>query len=127
MEYLEEILAHAATQPEGENLVAVGGMHTSGALQNVIAIIESPDDECSNPELTHIPDAWLKWPVIGDFFEDELPNHWQELLALGNIDNESLALEVSFRDRLLKLRDLENTFGSVNEYKSLAAQSQARK
>ncbi len=75
--------------------------------------------KCLNPELTDIPEAWLSWPCIGYFFEDALPNHWQELVALGNIDNESLALQVSFVDKLTKLRELLLlTFTSVENYKT---------
>ncbi len=123
---LEEILAHADTQKEGENLVAVGGMHTSEGLKNVIALIE--DGHCTNPELVTIPHSWLNWQCVAYFHEDALPNHWQELIAIGNIDNESLALQVSFVDKLTKLRELLLvTFKSVEKYKETAQESKASK
>jgi hypothetical protein len=123
--HLEEILAHASTQKPGEDLVAIGGMHTSVGLVNVIAKIES--GECVNPELNSIPEAWLNWPCVAYFYEDGLENHWQELLALGNIDNESIHLKVSFYDKLTKLRELFlATFTTVDKYRKLAKESKAR-
>ncbi len=125
-ECLKEILEHAKTQKEGEDLVAVGGMHTSIAVNNVIVLIE--DGQCPNPGLTDIPDAWLNWPCVAYFFEDDLSNHWQELIALGNIDNESLALQVSFVDKLIKLRELFLvTFKTVEKYKEAANESKSAK
>ncbi len=125
-ECLKEILEHAKTQKEGEDLVAVGGMHTSIAVNNVIVLIE--EGQCPNPGLTDIPDAWLNWPCVAYFFEDDLSNHWQELIALGNIDNESLALQVSFVDKLIKLRELFLvTFKTVEKYKEAANESKSAK
>lgn len=125
-EFLKEILEHAKTQKEGEDLVAVGGMHTSIAVNNVIVLIE--EGQCPNPGLTDIPDAWLNWPCVAYFFEDDLSNHWQELIALGNIDNESLALQVSFVDKLIKLRELFLvTFKTVEKYKEAANESKSAK
>ena len=48
----------------------------------------------------------LNWPCIGYFYEDALANHWEELVALGNIDNEPLNLETTWYDKLVKLREL---------------------
>ena len=125
-DFLEEILKHATTQKEGEDLVAVGGMHTSEAVKNVIALIE--EGQSPNPGLTDILDAWLNWPCVAYFFDDDLSNHWQELIALGNIDNESLALQVSFVDKLIKLRELFLiTFKSVEKYKEAANESRRSK
>lgn len=125
-DHMQEILDHAATQKEGEDLVAVGGMHTSEAIKNVMALIE--DSQCPNPELTDIPESWSSWPCIAYFFEDALPDHWQELVALGNIDNESLALQVSYVDKLIKLRELLLlTFGTVENYKKTAQDAKRNK
>ena len=93
-EHLQELLAHAKTQPEGEDLVAVGGMHTSVSVGTVLVQIENK--ACNNPELTRILQAWLEWPVVAFFYEDALSNHWQELVALGNIDNEAINLQVAW-------------------------------
>jgi len=101
-------------------------MHTSQAVVNVIATIES--GTCINPELNTIPEAWLNWPCVGYFYADGVQNHWQELVALGNIDNESISLKVSFYDKLIKLRELFLlTFKTVENYKELAKESKSRK
>ncbi len=79
------------------------------------------------PGLTEVPSAWVNWPVVGFFFEDSLANHWQPLLAIGNIDNEPLALQVSFYDKLIKLRELLlNVYGSVQDYRAVAVEAKKK-
>jgi hypothetical protein len=51
------------------------------------------------------------------FYED-LPHWWKELVLLGNLDNDVLQLEVSFLDRVAKLRELfVGTFPTLDRYK----------
>ncbi len=109
MRFLGEILEHAKQQPPEDTLVAVGGMHTTESI--TICIEEILAGEF--PGLTEVPTGWTHWPVQGFFFEDSLAQHWQPLhIALGNIDNEPIALQVSFFDKLLKLRELMvNVYG----------------
>ena len=64
MAYIEEILEHARQQQDGDNLVAVGGMHTNEAISTCINLIL--DGEF--PGLTEVPQQWLNWPVQGFFF-----------------------------------------------------------
>jgi len=70
---------------------------------------------------TEIPDSWNPWPCQAYFFEDDVENHWSELLAIGNIEKESIALPVSFVDKFMKLRELfVREFGSAENYRKLA-------
>ncbi len=123
MQFLQEILEHAKQQPPEDTLVAVGGMHTTESITICIEEILAGDF----PGLKEVPSGWTHWPVQGFFFEDSLANHWQPLLALGNIDNEPIALQVSFFDKLLKLRELMmNVYGSPLKYREVARAAKTR-
>src|SRR6185503_12317100 len=75
---------------------------------------------------SEIPDAWNPWPCQAYFFSDDVDNHWSELLAIGNIDNESIALPVSFVNKFGKLRELFiKEFGSAAKYRELATIAKA--
>ena len=98
-------------------------MHTTESMQICIEEIENGDF----PGFAEVPSGWTNWPVQGFFFEGPLAQHWQPLLAIGNIDNEPLALQVSFYDKLIKLRELMiNVFGTVEEYRAAALAAKNR-
>ena len=104
----------------------VGGTHTTLGLQETMDEIDRGD----HPHRTEIPDSWNPWPCQAYFFEDSVENHWSELLAIGNIDNESIALPVSFVNKFMKLRELfVREFGSAENYRKLAniARSDSKK
>ncbi len=123
MKFLQEILQHADRQDPEDTLVAVGGMHTTESMQICMEQIEN--GEFSRPQRN--PFRLDQLASQGFFFEGPLARHWQPLLAMGNIDNEPLALQVSFYDKLLKLRELMiNVFGDVEAYREAALAAKHR-
>ena len=120
-------MRHAKTQLEGEQLAAVGGMHTSTSASNVMEQIEQGTSRNPTLNAEGIPREWLNWPCIGYFYEDALANHWEELVALGNIDNEPLNLETTWYDKLVKLRELIlNHFKTEGKLKDILKQAKTR-
>jgi len=120
---MAEICAHIKAT-KGCALYCCGGLHTRETLALCIEeIIEG-----INEHLPEVPDTWVQWPCTSYFFTDALENHWKELLVLGNMDNESIHLQVSFADKVSKLRELfVNEFTSEAEYRKVAKLCRAGK
>ncbi len=95
----------------------MGGLHTATAIQQLVSIIEEGD--CTNPNLKEVPQGWLQWPCKPYFFPKPLEDYWRPLLALGNIDNEAIQLEVSWYSKVLKCRELFLIrFGTYTQYRA---------
>ena len=109
---------------KGCALYCYGGLHSRETLALCIQEIM----EGVNENLPEVPDTWVQWPCTSYFFVDSLENHWKELLVLGNMDNESIHLQVSFSDKISKLRELFlNEFKSEEEYRKVAKLCRAGK
>lgn len=94
----------------------MGGLHTAVCIQQLSRNIE--EGTCTNPNLTDVPQGWLEWPCKPYFFPKSLEFYWRPLLALGNIDNESIQLEVTWYGKVSKCRELfVRRFGTYEQYK----------
>ena len=84
-------------------------------------------DEQRLPGYQEAPPKWSCWPAFGYFFVEPLEHWWRELVLLGNMDNEVLQLEVSFLDRVLKLRELfVKEFPTMADYKAACLASKGK-
>jgi hypothetical protein len=95
--YLPEIYNHGC--------YVIGGQHTSLAVRSAV--------QSGNLD---IPPSWLKWRTKFICLPTSLLDYQQELDVIGEFDNEPIALEPTFKDHMLKLRDRwEREFNGSHE------------
>jgi hypothetical protein len=101
-----------------------GGHHTMTTLVNLLNDQLAPPYDSAKKK----PAIWSQWPSLIIALPDAFSDYVKYLDICSEFDNEPIALEPSFKDRILKLRTRwEQKFGSVRGYQDATKQGQGKK